>query len=78
MRATLNWSKTDELRAFVDEQSGDRTLYATPSDVVRDLLRQRKLQVEAAKLRAGVLEVFQDAIDGRVHLFKGSVSELLK
>ncbi len=78
MRATLNWSKTDELRAFVDEQSGDRTLYATPSDVVRDLLRQRKLQVEAAKLRAGVLEVFQDAIDGRVHLFNGSVSELLK
>ena len=76
MGTTLNLSLTDELRAFVDQQSGDGTLYATPSEFVRDLLRQRKLQVDAEKLREGVLEGFQDAIAGRVHKFEGSVRDL--
>ncbi len=78
MGSTLNLSLTDELRAFVDEQSGDGTLYATPSEFVRDLLRRRKLQLEAEKLREGVLDGFQDAIQGHVHQFNGSVRDLLK
>ncbi len=77
MGSTLNLSLTDELRAFVDEQSGDGTLYATPSEFVRDLLRKQKLQMEAEKLRAGVIEGFRDAAENRVHLFRGSVRELM-
>ena len=42
MGRTLNLSLTDELRAIVDENSGDGTLYATPSEFVRVLLRDRK------------------------------------
>ena len=51
MANTLNLSLTDELRAFVDQNCGDGTLYATPSEFVRDLLRQRKLQLESAAAR---------------------------
>ncbi|MFO0944194.1 MAG: hypothetical protein U0930_26085 [Pirellulales bacterium] len=78
MGSTLNLSLTDELRAFVDGQSGDGTLYATPSEFVRDLIRKHKQQMEAERLRTGVIEGFQDAADGRVHQFKGSVRDLMK
>lgn len=78
MGSTLNLSLTDELRAFVDDQSGDGTMYATPSEFVRDLIRKHKQQMEAERLRAGVIEGFQDAADGRVHQFKGSVRDLMK
>ncbi len=78
MGSTLNLSLTDELRSFVDGQSGDGTLYATPSEFVRDLIRRHKLQMEADRLRAGVIEGFQEAAEGRVHQFKGSVRELMK
>ncbi len=78
MSSSLNLSLTDELREFVDLQSGDGTLYATPSEFVRDILRQRKLQLEAQKLREGIIEGFQDVIDNRLHEFKGSLSDLLK
>ncbi len=77
MGSTLNLSLTDELRAFVDEQSGDGTLFATPSEFVRDLLRKQKLHMEAEELRTGVIEGFQDAAENRVHQFKGSVRELM-
>ncbi len=77
MGSTLNLSLTDELRAFVDEQSGDGTLFATPSEFVRDLLRKQKLHTEAEELRTGVIEGFQDAAENRVHQFKGSVRELM-
>ncbi len=77
MGSTLNLSLTDELRAFVDEQSGDGTLFATPSEFVRDLLRKQKLHMEAEVLRTGVIEGLQDAAENRVHQFKGSVRELM-
>ncbi len=77
MSSSLNLSLTDELREFVDQHSGDGTLYATPSEFVRDILRQRKLQLEAQKLREGILEGFQDLFDNRVHEFKGSLSDLM-
>jgi hypothetical protein len=32
MSSTLNLSLTDELRALVNKNSGDGTLYATPSE----------------------------------------------
>lgn len=78
MATSINLSLTDELRAFVDANSGDGTLYATPSEFVRDLLRQQKNRQEAAAARDAILEGYQDAIDGRTHAFTGDLRGLLK
>jgi antitoxin ParD1/3/4 len=78
MSSTLNLSLTDELRAFVDENCGDGTLYATPSEFVRDLLRDRKERSEAARIRVGILEGYQDAITGRTVPYRGNLRQLLK
>lgn len=77
MSSTLNLSLTDELRAFVDSSSGDGTLYATPSEFVRDLLRQRKSHQEAIQVREGILAGYQDAIAGRTAEFKGDLKSLM-
>ena len=78
MSSTLNLSLTDELRAFIDANCGDGTLYATPSEFVRDLLRQRKAQLEAESTRDGILEGYRDAIDGRMVEFRGDLQSVLK
>jgi len=78
MSSTLNLSLTDELRAFVDENSGDGTLYATSSEFVRDLLRQHKQRQEAVVARDAIIEGYHDAIEGRLHEFKGNLKDLLK
>lgn len=78
MANTLNLSLTDELRAFVDANSGNGTLYATPSEYVRDLLRQQKVRQEAHAAREAILDGYQDAVAGRTHEFKGDLDSLLK
>ena len=78
MANSLNLSLTDELRAFIDQNSGDGTLYATPSEFVRDILRRHKLQQEAAQVRSAIIEGYQDAIAGRTVEFKGDLANLLK
>ncbi|NLS91920.1 MAG: hypothetical protein GXX96_07030 [Planctomycetaceae bacterium] len=77
MGSTLNLSLTDELRAFVDRNSGDGTLYATPSEFVRDLLRQKKEELEAAQIREAILEGYEDVLKGRTSEFRGSLRSLL-
>lgn len=71
MANSLNLSLTDELRAFIDENSGEATLYATPSEFVRDVLRQMKVKQEASEARNAILSGYQDAIEGRVVEFDG-------
>jgi antitoxin ParD1/3/4 len=66
------------IRFVVDAQSGDGTMYATPSEFVRDLIRKHKQQMEADRLRVGVIEGLQDAARGRVKQVKGNVRDLLK
>jgi antitoxin ParD1/3/4 len=78
MGKTLNLSLTDELRTFVDENSGDGTCYATPSEFVRQVLREKKERLEAARIRDGILEGYQDAIAGRVVEYRGALRRLLK
>ena len=78
MASSLNLSLTDELRAFIDEHSGDGTLYATPSEFVRDVLRQYKLRQEAALVRDSIIAGYQDAIAGRTTEFRGNLSAVLK
>ncbi len=78
MALTLKLSLTDELRSFIEENCGDGTLYATPSEFVCDLLRQKKLKIEAARVHDAIVAGYQDAIDGRVTPFEGNVRSLLK
>ena len=78
MSSTINLSLTDELRAFIDRSCGDGTLYATPSEFLRDLLREKKERLDAAQLRDGILEGYQDVIAGRVVEFKGDLRQSLK
>lgn len=78
MSTTLNLSLTDELRAFVDQNSGDGTLYATPSEFVRNVLREKKERLEAAQIRDAILDGFQDALHGRTVPYRGNLRQLLK
>lgn len=78
MANSLNLSLTDELRAFIDRNSGDGTLYSTPSEFVRDVLRRYKAQEDATEVRNAILEGYQDAIAGRTVEFKGDLKTLLK
>ncbi len=65
MARSINLSLTDELRSFLDEHSGDGTLFATPSEFVRSLFREKKERLDAAKLREAVLEGYDDVLHGR-------------
>ncbi len=77
MTSSINLSLTDELRTFVDQSTGDGTLYATPSEFLRDLLREKKRRLEAAALRDAVLEGYQDLIEGRSIRFSGDVRDII-
>lgn len=78
MSSTLNLSLTDELRAFIDQHSGDGTLYATPSEFVRSVLHEKKERLEAAQIRDSILEGFQDAIEGRTVPYRGNLRQLVR
>jgi len=43
MASTLNIQLTDALRKYADERASDKDLYATPSEYIRDLIRQDML-----------------------------------
>ena len=77
MPSTINLSLTDELRIFIDSNCGDGGLYATPSEFLRDLLREKKERLEAAAIRAGVLEGYRDLIEGRTVEFTGDLCSSL-
>jgi len=78
MSRSINLSLTDELRSFIDQNSGDGTLYATPSEFVRSVLRERKERAEAAALRDAVLEGYDDLAHGRTMTYRGSVRQMIK
>lgn len=44
-------------------------------EFMRDVLREKKLRLEAAKIRAGILEGYQDAIAGRTTKFSGNLKD---
>lgn len=75
---SINLSLTDELRTFIDENCGDGTLYATPSEFLRDILREKKERIEAAKIRDAILEGYQDLLHGRYVEFTGNLRETIK
>jgi antitoxin ParD1/3/4 len=77
MKTTLNLSLTDELRSFIDENCGEGTLYSTPSEFVRDLLRQKKRELDAARLRESIIAGYSDLCEGRVVEFQGELRSLI-
>ncbi len=75
---SLNLPLTDELKKFINESSGQGTLYSTPSEFVRDLIRKEKRNQEALALRASIIEGYQDAIQDRTLEFSGDLRSDLK
>src|SRR5258708_13377638 len=75
---SINLALTDELRTFIDRNCGDGTLFATPSEFLRDVLREKKERMDAASIRDAILEGYQDVIAGRVGEFKGNLRATLK
>jgi antitoxin ParD1/3/4 len=62
MSSRLNVQLTDELRRYVDECASDKDVYATPSEYIRDLIRQ-DMQDRAVAL--SVLKGMADLRHGR-------------
>jgi antitoxin ParD1/3/4 len=62
MSSSLNVQLTDALRKYVDERASDKDIYATPSEYIRDLIRQ-DMQDRAVALN--VLEGLDDVKHGR-------------
>lgn len=62
LSSTLNVQLTDALRKYVDERASDKDVYATPSEYIRDLIRQ-DMQDRAVALN--VLEGLGDLRHGR-------------
>lgn len=62
MSSSLNIQLTDTLRKYVDERASDKDVYATPSEYIRDLIRQ-DMQDRAVVLN--ILEGLGDARRGR-------------
>jgi len=78
MGSTLKLALTDELRAFVDRNSGDGTLYVTAGEFVRHVLREKEARLEAARIRDAILAGYQDALNGRTVAYRGDLPRLLK
>jgi len=55
-----------------------RRVSSFASEFVCDLVRQKKLQVEAAKVRDAIIEGYQDAIEGHTVKFEGDLRDLLQ
>ena len=75
MASTINLSLTDELREFVDRNSGDGSDYSTASEFLRDVLREKKQRQEAGALRDGILKGYGDLVGGRFVEFSGSLKK---
>ncbi len=78
MSSSINLSLTDELREYLDSNTGDGSLYATPSEFLRSLLREKKEKQASAELRHAIISGYQDAISGRVHRFSGDLRKDMK
>lgn len=70
---SINVPLTDEMKSFVSEQAGDGTMYSTPSEYVRDLIRHDQERKEAEEIRRSILEGYQDIAEGRLTVFTGNL-----
>ena len=75
MASSINLSLTEELRDFIDRQSGEGSEFATASEFLRDVIREKKRRIEAAALRDSIIEGYSDVTKGRFVEFSGSLKE---
>ena len=61
MASSMNVSLTDELRDFVNSRTGDRGVYATPSEYLRDLIRR---DMEAQTVVTHIMSGLDDLATG--------------
>jgi len=61
MSSSLNISLTDELRKFVNMRACDDDVYATPSEYIRDLIRQ---DMENRRIVSHVMHGLDDVKNG--------------
>ena len=62
MSSSLNVSLTDELRNYVNTRASDADVYATPSEYIRDLIRQ---DMENHRMVTHVINGLDDVKQGR-------------
>lgn len=60
--SSLNVQLTDALRKYVDERASDKDVYATPSEYIRDLIRQ---DMQDHGVATNILEGLDDVRKGR-------------
>jgi antitoxin ParD1/3/4 len=77
MSTTLNLSLTDELKKYLQRNSGEGTVYSTPSDYVRDLIRHDMEKKEISHIREKILSGLQDAVNGEMTEFTGDVRDIM-
>ncbi len=75
---SLNIPLTDKLKEFVVSQSGDDTMYSTPSEYVRDLIRHDYERKAAADLTSSILAGYQDLLEGETVEFNGNLRKNLE
>lgn len=63
MSSSLNVSLTDELRRYVNTRASDTDVYATPSEYIRDLIRQ---DMENRRIVSHVMNGLDDLKHGRL------------
>jgi antitoxin ParD1/3/4 len=63
MASSLNISLTDEMRNYVNSRASDNDLYATPSEYIRDLIRQ---DMERREILGHVMQGLGDIESGRL------------
>ena len=78
MSKPLSLSLTTELNDFVETQSGEGTLFVSPDEFIRALIREKKDRIEAAKFRESILASYQDILEGRTTEFKGSIDDVIE
>jgi len=61
MSSSLNVSLTDELRSYVNARASDADVYATPSEYIRDLIRQ---DMENRRTKLHVIHGLDDVKNG--------------
>ncbi len=71
MSSSLNVSLTDELRSYVNTRASDADVYATPSEYIRDLIRQ---DMENQRNVLHVMKGLEDVKNG--HFSEKSILEI--
>lgn len=78
MNSMIRLSLTDDLLAFVDANSGDGTLYATPGEFVIAVLREKMHRMEASAICEAALDGLQDVAAGRTVEYRGDLKRILR